>query len=111
MKAEDVEAGYHKAGTFTINVANNKNGHEDYFFVMVTTSDNFYVHLVQDERFQCFKHFAEFGRALTEPDLVEYNEYVNTKQLVMPMFKLHRQSIATLINKCQTLSKTIKKKK
>ncbi len=131
MKAEDVEPGPNKAGLFTINVSSSlvkhpntcwsnashigegfsEGGHEDYFHVMLTEGDNFYVHLVNDERFQYFKHLSEFSRAVTDIDLAEYNHYVNTKQLVMPTFKMHRHSIVALVDKCQALTKTLRKKK
>ena len=129
MKAEDVEPGPNKAGLFTINVSSSlvkhpntcwsnashigdgfsEGGHKDYFYVIV--NDDYHVHLVEDERFQYFKHLVEFSRALTDIDLAEYNHYVNTKQLVMPTFKMHRHSIVALVDKCQALTKTLRKKK
>ena len=122
MNIEEIEAGHHKAGVFTIDIMlpvfTTVPG--NYFQVFVTQkvpinkelSYNAYVHLVEDERFAIFKHLGTFTRNLTDEDLVEYNSHVSSvfhlNHAAMPCFKLSRRSIVTLFEVCRRLSKKLR---
>lgn len=122
VKLEDVEVGSHKAGVFTIDIMLPVFTMEpdNYFQVFVTQrvritkelSYSAYVHLVEDERFNIFKHLGTFTRNLTDEDLVEYNSHVSSvfhlNHTAMPCFKLSRRSIVALFEVCHRLSKKLR---
>ncbi len=110
MKAEDVEPGQFKAGHFVFSIQKPVFviGDTDFFEVLLTQKKDgflYYVHIVEDTRFDFFGHLRTFTKKLTEYDLIEYNSYVSTvfHKSTMPTFKLHRHSIVELVERCKKM--------
>ncbi len=108
MKDENLTFGIHRVGIFLIGLRpcvfdERSATNVDFFEVMVAESigknlPNYYVHLIEDERFLWFSWMAKFGRPLRTEEVIEYNSYIQRKAVLMPTWKLSRMSVRNLFD-------------
>lgn len=65
------------------------------FYIDIATSSEFKFVMKLDDRNQSIKD---------ETDMVQYQSYLERKHLQMPLYKLSRDNVIKLINKCEELS-------
>ena len=126
MKDEDIRYGVLKAGVFRISVQSptfDKRPASDvpHFEVLVSQLIHpktqgqdpapltFYVHLVEDPRFNFFNTFGKFDRTIRMSEVEEYNAYVHVRHMTMPTWRLNRNTLREVVDLCHVLSKKILK--
>lgn len=72
---------------------------------------SFYVHLVDDPRFDLFGPIVRYERGIVEADLPPFNAYVHRKHMLMPTWHLTRHAVARLHARCLELTPKKPKKK
>jgi hypothetical protein len=108
-KKRELQAGWQKAGPFEIHLHTcvfNETPFEEAEFLEAYVHERsidfpeftFYTHLVNDERFKLFSTFGSFDRRVSSAELVEYNTYVERKEMCMPTWKLSKGTIHDLID-------------
>ena len=60
-----------------------------------------YINLHKDKRFP----FIEYTRPNANTDKIEYQSYLNRKEMQMPMWVLNQKNFEQIVQKCEELSK------
>lgn len=117
MKPQEITTGKFKFGHFVLYInlpvfSADLPEDSSYFLVLAReafkTKDVEYlspVDLINDERFQIFKHVGDLSQTLQEDDLIAYNHYVMRKNIADHPIKLSRFAIANLISICKKAKK------
>lgn len=88
----------------------------NYFLVLVTRTEKvksenetfnvkYYVNLIKSDHFKFLFNIDKNYRPIDGScDMVQYNYYLDNKEMSMPLWKLSKQNISALLDKCRELS-------
>lgn len=122
MNPEDITTGEHRAGDYLISI--NRSAYDDvplanaeWFEVMVSEVRQYapdvvchiFVNLADHPTFALFSSFGKYDRKILADEVAEYNNHVERRYLVMPMFRLSRGAIVKLFETCAPKKKAKKK--
>lgn len=84
--------------------------HNHYLMVLVTKSEplqdqsvTYYVNLIKSKDFSFIFNVDKDYRPTKLCDMTQYNHYMDHKEIQMPLWKISKNNVVSLLNKCQEL--------